>query len=140
MRFVVLVHPGKAYEAGAMPSAEQLTEMGNFNEELAKAGILLAAEGLHPTSKSTRLKFASGKASATDGPFTESKEIIGGFWIVEGKSKEEVVERFSHAPMEDGDMLDIRPIFEAEDFGDALTDEVREQEERIRSHVSSPSA
>lgn len=136
MRFAVLVKATKESEAGVLPTSEQLTEMGRFNEELIKAGVMLAGEGLQATSKGARLKFSGGKASVTDGPFAETKELIAGFWIVQGKSKEEVVERFLRAPMEDGQEIEIRQIFEAEDFGENLTPEVRAQEERLRGQLS----
>lgn len=136
MRFAVLVRATKDTEAGVLPTSEQLTEMGRFNEELVKAGVMLAGEGLQATSKGARLKFSGGKASVTDGPFAETKELIAGFWIVQGKSKEEVVERFLRAPMEEGQEIEIRQIFEAEDFGENLTPEVRAQEERLRGQLS----
>lgn len=136
MRFAVLVRATKDTEAGVLPTSEQLTEMGRFNEELVKAGVMLAGEGLQATSKGARLKFSGGKASVTDGPFAETKELIAGFWIVQGKSKEEVVERFLRAPMEEGQEIEIRQIFEAEDFGENLTPEVRAQEERLREQLS----
>lgn len=136
MRFAVLVRATKDTEAGVLPTSEQLTEMGRFNEELVKAGVMLAGEGLQATSKGARLKFSGGKAAVTDGPFAETKELIAGFWIVQGKSKEEVVERFLRAPMEEGQEIEIRQIFEAEDFGENLTPEVRAQEERLRGQLS----
>lgn len=133
MRFAVLVRATEQSEAGVLPTSEQLTCMGQFNESLVKDGVLLAADGLQASSKGARLRFSGGKAAITDGPFAETKELIAGFWIVQGKSKEEVVERFSHAPMEDGDVIEIRQIFEAEDFGENLPPEVRAQEERMRA-------
>jgi hypothetical protein len=116
MRFAVLVRANKETEAGVLPSAELLAKMGKFNDELVKAGVMLAGEGLQDSSKGARLKFSGGTAAVTDGPFAETKELIAGFWIVQAKSKEEVIERFSHAPMLDGDVLEIRQIFEAEDL------------------------
>ena len=116
MRFMVLVKANKESEAGVLPTAEQLAEMGAFNEELAKAGVLLAMDGLQATSKGARIKFTGGKPAVTDGPFTETKELVAGFWIVQGKSKQEVVERMSRAPFENGE-IEIRQIFEAVDFG-----------------------
>lgn len=136
MRFAVLVHATKESEAGVLPSAEQLTQMGHFNEQLVKDGVMLAGEGLQDSSKGARLTFSGGKAAVTDGPFAETKELIAGFWIVQGKSKEEIVERFKQAPMEEGQTIEIRQIFEAEDFGDNLTPEVRAQEERMRAQLS----
>lgn len=134
MRFMVLVKATRATEAGVLPTAEQLAEMGAFNEELAKAGVLLAADGLHATSKGARITFTSGKPSVTDGPFAETKELVCGFWIVQGKSKQEVVERMSRAPFDNGN-IEIRQIFEAEDFGENLTADVREQEARLREQL-----
>lgn len=136
MRFAVLVRANKETEAGVLPSAELLAKMGQFNEELVKAGVMLAGEGLQDSSKGARLKFSGGKAAVTDGPFAETKELIAGFWIVQAKSKEEVIERFSHAPMLDGDVLEIRQIFEADDFGENFTPEERAREERMRSQLS----
>ncbi len=136
MRFAVLVHATEESEAGILPSAELLTEMGRFNETLIKDGIMLAGDGLQASSKGARLTFSGGKATVIDGPFAETKELIAGFWIVQGKSKEEIVERFKHAPMLDGDTLEIRQIFEAEDFGENLSPEMREREERLRAGLS----
>ncbi|HEY9179767.1 MAG TPA: YciI family protein [Candidatus Baltobacteraceae bacterium] len=135
MRFVVLVKANDAIEAGVLPTPEDFTKMNAFNQELVKAGIMLAGEGLQPSSKGARLTFRGGNATVTDGPFAETKELVAGFWIVQGKSKEEILERFKHAPMEDGQTLEIRPIYEAEDFGDNLPPDVRADEERRRSGV-----
>ncbi len=132
MRFAVLVKATKESESGAIPTAEQLAPMGRFNEELIKAGVMLAGEGLQASSKGARMKFSGGKATVIDGPFAETKELIAGFWIVQAKSKEEVIARFSHVPMQDGDEIEIRQIFEAEDFGEELAPEIREQEQRLR--------
>ncbi|HEV3155593.1 MAG TPA: YciI family protein [Candidatus Baltobacteraceae bacterium] len=131
MRFVVLVKANKESEAGVLPTAEQLDEMGRFNEELAKAGVLLAADGLQASSKGARISFSNRKAAVLDGPFAETKELVAGFWIVQGKSKEEVIERFVHAPFDEGE-IEIRQIFEAEDFGEALSPELRERETALR--------
>lgn len=134
MRFMVLVKASKDSEAGVMPSRELLAEMGKFNEELAKAGVLLAGEGLHPSSKGARIKFSGSKRSVVDGPFAETKELIAGFWIWQVKSKEEAIDWVKRCPnphSEDCE-VEIRQIFEAEDFGAALTPELREQEERMR--------
>lgn len=133
MRFAVLVRSNDKIESGVLPTAEQLSTMGKFNEQLIKDGVMLAGDGLKDSSKGARITFSGGKADVVDGPFAESKELIAGFWIVQAKSKQEVVERFRHAPMEDGDTLEIREFFEAEDFGENLPAEVREQEERLRA-------
>lgn len=130
MRFVVLVKANKDSEAGGLPSREMLDEMGKFNERLAKDGVMLAGEGLKPTSEGARLRFDGGRTTVTDGPFTETKELVAGFWIVQGKSKEEIVERFTHAPFDGGAVLEIRPIYEVEDFGENATPEIRERAER----------
>jgi hypothetical protein len=132
MRFAVLVKANKDSEAGVLPSREMLEEMGKFNEQLAKDGIMLAGEGLHATSKGARLRFDGGRTTVIDGPFAETKELVAGFWIVQAKSKEEVVERFMHAPFDGGQVIEIRQIFEAEDFGENLTPELREREARLR--------
>ena len=136
MRFMVQVRSNNVIESGTLPSTELLDAMGRFNEELVKAGVMLAADGLRDSSKGARLTFNGGKATVTDGPFAETKELIAGFWIVQGKSKEEVIERFKHAPMLDGDVLEIRQIFEAEDFGDNLSPEMRERDARLRASLS----
>jgi hypothetical protein len=136
MRFMVQVRSNEAIESGVLPSTELLDAMGRFNEELVKAGIMLAGDGLQPSSKGARLHFKNGTAIVTDGPFAETKELIAGFWIVQAKSKEEVVERFKRAPMLDGDVLEIRQIFEAEDFGDNFTPELRERQARIEEQLS----
>jgi hypothetical protein len=135
MRFAVLVKASKDSEAGVLPSREMFDEMGKFNEQLAKAGVLLAGDGLHPTSKGVRLRFDGGRTTVTDGPFTETKELVAGFWIVQGKSKEEVVERFMHAPFDGGQVIEIRPIYEVEDFGDTITPEMRERSRRVWESV-----
>ena len=132
MRFAVLVKANKDSEAGALPTREMLEEMGKFNEELAKDGIMLAGEGLHATSKGARLRFDGGRTTVIDGPFAETKELVAGFWIVQANSKAEVVERFMHAPFDGGQVIEIRQIFEAEDFGENLTPELREREARLR--------
>ena len=132
MRFMVLVKANKKTEAGVLPTREEFAEMGKFNELLAKDGVLLAGDGLQPSSKGARLRFDGGRTTVTDGPFTETKELVAGFWIVQGKSKEEVVERFTHAPFDGGQELEIRQVFEVEDFGDNFPPEMRNQEERWR--------
>lgn len=132
MRFAVLVKATKESEAGVLPTAEHFAEMGAFNERLVKDGVMLAGDGLQPTSKGARLRFDGGRATVIDGPFTETKELIAGFWIVQAKSKDEVIERFSSAPFDGGSELEIRQIYEVEDFGENLPAEVRAQEERFR--------
>jgi hypothetical protein len=136
MRFMVIVKADKNSEAGVMPDRKILTEMGKYNEELMKAGVMLAGEGLHPTSKGARVKFEDGKRTVTDGPFTESKELIAGFWLWQVKSKQEAIEWLKRAPFGGGTEIEIRQVFEAEDFGDALTPELKEQEERLRAQTA----
>jgi hypothetical protein len=138
MRVMVIVKATKSSEAGVMPSEKLLTEMGKYNEELVKAGIMLAGEGLHPSSKAKRVVLGGGKKTVVDGPFTEAKELVAGYWIWQVKSMDEAVEwaRRCPDPMpgEEG-VLEIRPIFEAEDFGAEFTPELRAQEERLRAEV-----
>src|SRR5678809_1329621 len=134
MRFMVIVKADKESEAGVMPSEKLLTDMGKFNEELVKAGVMLAGEGLHPSSKGARVKFSGTNRTVIDGPFTETKELIAGFWLWQVKSKEEAIEWLKRAPFEDTE-VEIRQVFEAEDFGPALTPELREAEERMRAGV-----
>jgi hypothetical protein len=137
MRFMVIVKANKDSEAGVMPSEELLTEMGKFNEELSKAGVLLAGEGLHPSSKGARVKFSGENRTVIDGPFAETKELVAGFWLWQVKSKEEAIEWAKRCPNptgEDGE-LEIRQVFEAEDFGEEFTPELREQEERLRAKM-----
>jgi hypothetical protein len=132
---MVIVKASKDSEAGKMPSQQLLTEMGKFNEELAKAGVMLAAEGLQPSSKGARVRFSGGKRTVIDGPFAETKELIAGFWIWQVKSKEEAIEWLKRCPNphnEDGE-IEIRQVFEAEDFGAEFTPELRAQEERVRA-------
>ena len=131
MRFMVLVKANEDSEAGVLPSQEILTEMGKYNEELVKAGVMLAAEGLQPSSKGARIKFSGGKTTVTDGPFTEAKELIAGFWIWQVKSKEEAIEWVKRSPFQETE-IEIRQVFEAEDFGPALTPELRAAEQRLR--------
>src|SRR5947209_5779464 len=135
MRFMVLVKADKNSEAGVLPSQELLTEMGRFNEELVKAGVLLAGEGLHPSSKGARVRFSGGKRTVIDGPFTEAKELIAGFWLWQVKSKEEAIEWHKRAPFDETE-VEIRQVFEPADFGPALTPELREQEERLRAQAA----
>lgn len=133
MRFMVLVPAGNGSEEGVLPDEKLLTEMNKFNEELVKAGVMLAGEGLHPSSKGARIKYSGGKTTVIDGPFTESKELIAGFWLIQAKSKEEAIAWMKRAPFDGGVELEIRQVFETEDFGPALTPELRQQEERLRA-------
>jgi hypothetical protein len=135
MRFMVMVPASKESEAGVLPDEKILAEMGKFNEEMVKAGVLLAGEGLHPTSKGVRLKFSGGKTTVIDGPFTESKELIAGFWLIQVKSKEEAIEWMKRAPFGGGVVLEIRQVFETEDFGPELTPELKRQEEGLRAQI-----
>ena len=130
MRFMVLVKADENSEAGVMPSKEILTEMGKYNEELAKAGVMLAGEGLHPSSKGARVKFSGDKRTVTDGPFAETKELVAGFWLWQVKSKEEAIEWLKRAPFDGGTEVELRQVFEAEDFGEEFTPELREQEKK----------
>jgi hypothetical protein len=138
MRVMVIVKASKASEAGEMPDEKLLREMGRFNEELANAGIMLAGEGLHPTSKGKRVRFSGKSRTVVDGPFAETKELIAGFWIWKVKSIDEAVEwvRRSPNPHYEDSEIEIRPIFEAEDFGDEFTPELQEQERRVREKVT----
>ena len=138
MRVMVIVKGNADTEAGVMPSEQMLSEMGKYNEELVNAGIMLAGEGLHPTSKAKRIRFSGSKTTVIDGPFTETKEVIAGFWIWQVKSMDEAVAWARKCPNPTGEesALDIRPIFEAEDFGAEFTPELREQEERIRAKAA----
>ena len=120
MQFLVMVKATKASEAGEMPSAEELSTMGAFNDTLIRDGIFLGAGGLRPTSQGTRISFPNGKPAITDGPFAETKEIVSGFWLLQGRSKQEIVERISRAPFTRGEQVEIRQLFEPEDFGGAL--------------------
>ena len=135
MRFMVMVKATKDSEAGVMPSEQLFRDMGKFNEELVKAGIMLAGEGLQPSSKGARVRFSGTKRTVVDGPFTETKELVAGFWIWQVKSKEEAIEWVKRCPnpMPGESEIEIRQIFEAEDFGEALTPELKEQEQKLRS-------
>jgi hypothetical protein len=137
MKFMIIVKASKNSEAGVMPSEELLTAMGKFNEELANARVLLAGEGLHPTSKGARVKFSGEKRNVIDGPFAETTELVAGFWLWQVKSKEEAIEWVKRCPNpHDGESeIEIRQVFEAEDFGAALTPELREQEQRLRAQT-----
>ena len=138
MRFMVLIKSNDDTEGGVMPSAELLDEMGRYNAELVKAGILLAGEGLHPSSKGARVKFSGEKRTVVDGPFAETKELIAGFWLIEVKSKEEAIEWVKRVPNPTGEEseIEIRQVFEAEDFGDEFSQEARAAEERLRDQVA----
>jgi len=138
MRFMIIVKATKDSEAGVMPSEQLLGEMEKFNEELAKAGVLLAADGLHPSSKGARVRFSGAKRTVIDGPFAETKELIAGFWLWQVKSKKEAVEWVKRCPnpMKGESEIEIRQVFEAEDFGAEFTPELREQEERVRAQVA----
>jgi hypothetical protein len=134
---MVIVKANKEFEAGVLPDKEILTEMGKFNEELVKAGIMLAGEGLQPSSKGKRVRFSEGKTTVIDGPFSETKELIGGFWLWQVRSIEEAVQWLKRAPFRTGDEVEIRQVFELEDFGPAIPPEVREQEARLRLEIAS---
>jgi hypothetical protein len=135
MRFMVMIRSDEETEAGVMPSEADLTAMGKYNEELVKAGVMLAGEGLHPSSRGARVKFSDGQPTVIDGPFTESKELIAGFWLLEVKSKEEVIEWVKRVPCTDGveTTIEIRQVFEADDFGDGMTPELREKDAQLRA-------
>ncbi len=136
MRFMVIVKADKNSEAGILPDEKLFAEMGKFNEELVKAGVILAAEGLQPSSKGARVRFSGAKRTVIDGPFTESKELIAGFWLWQVKSKEEAIDWLKRAPFDGGTEVEIRQVFEADDLGPGYTPELREQEERLRAHVA----
>ncbi len=136
MRFIVLVKASKESEAGQMPDKEILTRMGAFNEELVKAGVMLAGEGLQPSSKGVRVKFDGKKRTVTDGPFAETKELVAGFWLWQVRSREEAIEWLKRAPFDGGTEVELRQIFEAADFGEEFTPELRAQEERLRKQVA----
>ena len=135
MRFMAIVKASKESEAGQMPSEEMLAAMGKYNEELAKAGVMLAGEGLHPTSKGKRVRFSGRQRTVIDGPFAETKELIAGFWLWQVKSMDEAVEWLKRAPFDEETEIEIRPVFEDEDFGKEFTPELRAQEARVRAEV-----
>jgi hypothetical protein len=135
MRFMVLVKADKASEGGALPDEKMLADMGKFNEELVKAGVMLAGEGLQPSSKGARVKFSKGKKTVIDGPFAETKELVAGFWLWQLRSKEEAIEWLKRAPFENTE-VEIRQVFENDDFGEAFTPELRAQEDRIRAEAA----
>ena len=136
MRVMVIVKADKNSEAGVLPNPEVFADMNKFNEELAKAGVMLAGEGLHPTSKGARVKFEGKRRTVIDGPFAESKELIAGFWLWKVRSMEEAIEWLKRAPFDGGTEVEIRRIYEAEDFGDALSPELVEKEQRLRDQIA----
>jgi hypothetical protein len=139
MRFMVIVKATKSSEAGELPDEKLLKDMGNYNEELAKAGVMLAGEGLHPSSRGARVRFSGSKRTVIDGPFSETKELIAGFWLIQAKSKEEAIEWVKRSPNPspgEESEIEIRQVFEADDFGAEFTPELREQEERIRAQAA----
>ena len=135
MRFMVIVKASKNSEAGVMPSTELLTAMGKFNEEMVKAGVMLAGEGLHPTSKGARIKYAAREPTVSKGPFAVTGDLVAGFWLIQAKSLEEATEWMKRAPFDGGAEIEIRQVFDVEDFGEALTPELREQEARLRAQA-----
>ncbi|MCA1452037.1 YciI family protein [Bradyrhizobium sp. BRP22] len=135
MRFMVIVKASRDSEAGVMPSTELLAAMGAFNEEMVKAGVMQAGEGLHPTANGARVSYGGGQPSVSRGPFTLSNDLIAGFWLIETNSLDEAIDWMKRAPFEDGE-IEIRQVFSTEDFGEALTPELREQEERLRAQVA----
>ena len=137
MRFLVLVKGDAAYEAGEMPSEKLLADMGKYNERLVDAGVMKAGEGLHPSSKGKRIRFGDARPTVIDGPFAETKELVAGFWIWECKSMDEAVSWLKQAPFGPGAEVEIRPVFEAADFGEAFTPELQAQEERLRERIKS---
>ena len=135
MRFMVIVKANEEIESGAMPTEAQLAEMGRYNEELVKAGIMLAGEGLHPSSRGARVRFGEGGArTVIDGPFTEAKELVAGYWLLQTKTREECLEWVKRIPFQDGE-VEVRQVFEADEFGGAYTDEIRAQEDRLRAEI-----
>lgn len=138
MKFMIIVKATPESEAGKMPGEALMTEMGKFNEELVKAGVMLAGEGLHPSAKGARVRFSGASRSVIDGPFPETKELIAGFWLIQVKSKEEAIEWVKRCPnpMESDSEIEIRQVFSDEDFGAAFTPELREQEERLRDTIA----
>ena len=140
MRFMVIVKASKESEAGILPSKELLAEMGKFNEELVKAGVMLAGEGLQASSKGARVRFEGKKRTVIDGPFAEAKELIAGFWLWQVKSKEEAIEWLKRAPFDGGAEVEIRQVFEAADFGAEITPEIMERDERLRRQIKKQTA
>jgi hypothetical protein len=140
MRFMVLVKASEESEAGVMPTEDQLAEMGRYNEELVKAGVMLAGEGLHPTSKGVRIRFEGEERTVIDGPFAETKELLAGFWLIQASSRDEAIEWVKRAPFDGGAEIELRQVFEEDDFGEELTPELREQEARIRAQTEANQA
>lgn len=138
MRFMVIVKANRDTEDGKMPTTEMLAAMGKFNEEMAKAGVIEAGEGLHPTMKGARVKYTGGEAGVTRGPFNLSSDLIAGFWLIKTDSLDEAIAWMKRAPFEPGSEIEIRQVFSAEDFGEALTPELREQDARTRAHAAKP--
>ncbi len=136
MRFMVLVKANEDSEAGKMPDTEMLTAMGKYNEELVNAGVMVAGEGLHPSSRGARVRFSGAERTVTDGPFAETKELLAGYWIFQTASMDEAIEWIKRAPFDGGTEIEIRQIFEMEDFGEAMTPELREAEDRLRAQAS----
>ena len=136
MRFMVIVKASRDSEAGVTPSTELLTPMSTFNEEMAKAGVMKAGEGLHPTSKGARLKYSGGKTTVSRGPFNFTSDLVCGFWLIETKSLDEAIDWMKRAPFDAGAEIEIRQVFSNEDFGEALTPELREREQRLRAQVA----
>jgi hypothetical protein len=135
MRFMVIVKASKDSEAGVMPSTELLTAMGKFNEEMVKAGVMLAGEGLHPSSRGARIRYSGTERAVTAGPFSVTPDLVAGFWLIQTKSLAEAVDWMKRAPFDGGSEIEIRQVFDAEDFGEALTPELREQEQRLRAQA-----
>lgn len=135
MRFMMIVKANADSEAGVMPTEQELNDMGKFNAELVKSGVMLAGDGLHPSSKGARVTFSGKEATVTDGPFTEAKELIAGFWIIDVKSKDEAIEWARRVPFVDGE-VEVRQVFETEDFGDVMTPELQEAENKLRAQVA----
>jgi len=135
MRVMVIVKASKESEAGQMPSEKLMTDMGKYNEELVKAGVMLAGDGLHPSSKGKRVRFSGTERTVIDGPFAETKELIGGYWLWQVKSMEDAVHWLKRAPFDGGTEIEIRPLFEADDFGKEFTPELRAQEDRLRAQI-----
>ena len=136
MRFMVIVKANKDSEAGVMPSTELLTAMGKFNEEMVKAGIMEAGEGLHPTVKGARIKYSGGQGAVSRGPFNLTNDLVAGFWLIRTKSLDEAITWMKRAPFDGGAEIEIRQVFAPEDFGEALTPELRQQEERLRAQAA----
>jgi hypothetical protein len=136
MRFMVIVKASKESEAGVMPSTELLAAMGKFNEEMVKAGVMLAGEGLHPSSNGVRIKYSGPERTVTQGPFTETHDLVAGFWLIQVSSRDEAVAWMKRAPFDGGSEIEIRQVFSPEDFGDALTPELRQQEAQLRAQAA----